>query len=346
MKNTILILGLFAALVVTSFWFSKPDFPILTAENRSQAQADSTAFSFVELGEGIIHYRAEGPEQAPTVVLIHGFSTPSFVWEDYFAPLTKAGYRVVSFDNYGRGFSDRPDGNYSADRTDGLLIELLDHLNITRPVHLVGYSMGGATAAVFTQRHPTKVRTLSLIAPAGTGKTSLVQNALALPVLGEIVMATLGPRIVGNATLTAAAESPDPEAFVTSFNVQTSFAGYYDALLSTLRHYPLTGAEPSFQAIGQTNLPVQLIWGEADDRVAFAQAEPMLGLLPQAILHSFPEIGHDITFSQVDLVAPLLLTFIEENRVRQTTGGIGGKARGPDARMEPADCLCHDENVL
>jgi len=346
MKNTILILTLFAALVGTSFWFSTPDLPRLTAEDRSQAQAEGTAFSFVELGEGTIHYRMEGLEQAPTVVLIHGFSTPSFVWNDYFAPLSEAGYRVISFDNYGRGFSDRPDGTYSADRTDQLLIELLDHLTITRPVHLVGYSMGGATAAIFTQRHPTKVRSLSLIAPAGTGETSLMQIALSLPVVGEIVMGMLGPRMIGSATLAAADKSPDPQAFLTSFAVQTRFAGYFDALLSTLRHYPLTGAEPAFQAIGETDLPVQLIWGEADDRVSFAQAEPIQGLLPQANLHGFPEIGHDITFSQVGQVTPLLIAFVEENRLRQSTGGVGGKARGPDARMEPTDCLCHGDDPL
>jgi len=346
MKNTILILTLFAALVVTSLWFSTPDLPLLTTEDRSHAQTEGTAFSFVELSEGTVHYRMEGPELAPALVLVHGFSTPSFVWNDYFPLLSEAGYRVISFDNYGRGFSDRPEGNYSAGRTDQLLIELLDYLNITRPVHLVGYSMGGATAAIFTQRHPTKVRSLSLIAPAGTGETSLMQNALSLPVVGEIVMGTLGPRIVGSATLTAAEKSPDPQAFLTSFELQTSFAGYYDALLSTLRHYPLTGSEPALLAIGETGLPVQLIWGEADDRVPFAQAEPMSDLLPQANLHSFPKIGHDITFSQVDQVAPLLIAFVEENRLRQSTGGAGGKARGPGARMEPADCLCHGEDQL
>jgi pimeloyl-ACP methyl ester carboxylesterase len=343
MKNTLLILSLFMALVATSLWFATPDLPEITAEDRSIAQTEGSAFSFVELTDGTVHYRLEGPELAPTLVLIHGFSTPSFVWDDHYTPLIQAGFRVLSFDNYGRGFSDRPDGPYSADRTDKLITELLDHVGITRPVHLVGYSMGGATAAIFAERHPAKTRSLTLIAPAGTGDSPLLLDILALPVLGDGIINALGPLMVGNNARTAAQTSPNPEQFLSSFEKQTEFAGYYDALLSTMRHYPLSSAQSSFAALGQSALPIQMIWGETDERVPFALSEPMQTLLPQAKLHRFPGVGHSITFSHADKVSPLLISFVEEHRLRQSTGGPGGKARGPEARMEPVDCLCHGD---
>lgn len=346
MKNTLLILSLFAALVITSFWFATPDLPVLTGEDRSIAQANGTAFSFAALSEGSVHYRVEGPEHAPVVLLIHGFSTPSFVWNDHFAPLTEAGFRVLSFDNYGRGYSDRPDGAYTAERTDQLIRELLDHVGISRPVHLVGYSMGGATAAVFANNHPSKTQSLTLIAPAGTGDTPVLFNLLTLPVIGDGVMGALGPTIIGGASQSAALESTDPDAFLKLFNAQTSFAGYYEALLSTMRHYPLSGAASVFETIGKSALPVQLIWGETDEQVPFALAEPLRALLPQATLHNFPEVSHSITFSRPAEIAALLVTFVEQHRMRQTSGGAGGKARSPDARAEPADCLCHSDDTL
>ena len=47
------------------------------------------------------------------------------------------------------------------------LLELLSTLNIRKPVDLVGSSMGGAIAFIFTAQHPEKVRKLLLIDPAG-----------------------------------------------------------------------------------------------------------------------------------------------------------------------------------
>ena len=139
----------------------------LVSEERSRLAADGTAHQFIELSEGTVHYRLTGDDQAPLVVLIHGFSVPSFVWDEVIPPLLESGYRVLAYDNYGRGFSDRLSGPYTADRSDRLLVELLDKLQIRQKVHLVGYSMGGATAAIFCARHAAQVASLSLIAPAG-----------------------------------------------------------------------------------------------------------------------------------------------------------------------------------
>lgn len=39
------------------------------------------------------------------------------------------------------------------------------------PFHLVGHSMGGALAALYTAKHPRQVRSLTLLAPAGPSNT-------------------------------------------------------------------------------------------------------------------------------------------------------------------------------
>ena len=43
-----------------------------------------------------------------TMVLVHGFSTPSFVWKGLLKQFTSAGFRVLVYDHFGRGFSERP----------------------------------------------------------------------------------------------------------------------------------------------------------------------------------------------------------------------------------------------
>src|SRR5271168_5083920 len=64
--------------------------------------------SFVHLSDGLTHYELAGTESGRTVVLIHRFSAPYYLWDHTFDPVVKAGFRVLRYDLYGRGFSDRP----------------------------------------------------------------------------------------------------------------------------------------------------------------------------------------------------------------------------------------------
>lgn len=341
MRNTALILSLFAALVLSSYWYAGLDAPHLDAAERTELLASGEAHSFVDLSAGTVHFRDEGPQSGPTVLLVHGFATPSFVWNDHIAPLTQAGFRVLTFDNYGRGYSDRPDAPYTADLTDQLILDLLEARGITRPVHLVGYSMGGPTSAVFASRHPEKVRSLSLIAPAGlAGEPDVTAQMMMAPVIGDFFIRLFGHSLLDSRAARVAQESPDPAAFLARYRAQARYQGYSEALLSTLRHYPLSDARTEYEAVGSLDLPVQILWGEEDTRVPFVQSVPLRTILPDAAFHPHPEAGHSLPFAFPDIVNTQLRTFIEANRIRQTSGGIGGKARGPAARMEPAICDC------
>lgn len=59
---------------------------------------------FAELSRGVTHYQWLGPEGGPLVVCVHGLTTPSFVWEGIAPRLAEAGYRVLTYDLYGRGY--------------------------------------------------------------------------------------------------------------------------------------------------------------------------------------------------------------------------------------------------
>lgn len=122
---------------------------------------------FVTLTEGRTHYELAGPPDAPAVMLIHGFSTPYFIWDPTFVELVAAGFRVLRHDLFGRGYSARPDVVYDQILFDRQLGELLDALGLTAPVHLVGLSMGSAIVVGFTARQPLRVSRLALLAPAG-----------------------------------------------------------------------------------------------------------------------------------------------------------------------------------
>lgn len=277
---------------------------------RARLQQDGVAHAFAALGDGVTHYRLEGPADGPVVVLVHGFSNGSYVWDDYFAPLSAAGYRVVALDLYGRGFSDRPSAAYSAELFDRQILALLDALAITQPVHVVGYSMGGAIVTELAARHPDRVRSTTLIAPAGLG-AAMPSPILTAPVLGEWIFRVLGPAISDHYVGAELLQAPvSGEALLAAYRRQAAYQGYEAALLSTMRHFPLAGAADAFDRLGRSGLPVLVFWGRSDPVVPFAHAAELQRRVPQASLQAFDDQTHAITYAHPELVLPPLLRFL------------------------------------
>lgn len=86
-----------------------------------------------------------GPEDAPTVILLHGGGQTRHSWAGAMHKLARRGYHVVNYDARGHGESQwSPVGDYSAEALASDLRAVLATVN--RPVALVGASMGGMTS--------------------------------------------------------------------------------------------------------------------------------------------------------------------------------------------------------
>ena len=130
-------------------------FPYLGENIKLNATTRATASgSFVELTDGVTHYELGGPEDGAAVVLIHGFMVPYFIYDPTFDFLTNSGFRVLRYDLFGRGWSDRPRLPYNVDFYVRQLRDLLDALWLPTPLSLVGLSLGGIISAAFSVRCP------------------------------------------------------------------------------------------------------------------------------------------------------------------------------------------------
>ena len=88
-----------------------------------------------------------GPRGAPTVVLGHGGGQTRHSWDKCEQQLARAGYFAINYDLRGHGDSDwSPDGDYAIETRARDLIAVAQHGS--RPVALVGASLGGITALV------------------------------------------------------------------------------------------------------------------------------------------------------------------------------------------------------
>lgn len=125
-----------------------------------------------EVGEELaLSYVDYGPQQesdwAYPMVFLHGAAGHLGQWNpqlEFFRQRT----RVIALDFRGHGLSSKPEWcEYNAEEFATDLQLLLDRLEITQPVVLVGHSYGGAAATLFSLRHPERVRGLVLLATTG-----------------------------------------------------------------------------------------------------------------------------------------------------------------------------------
>ena len=224
---------------------------VLDADARAAAPGQ-----FVELTDGFTHYELAGPPDKTAVVLIHGFSVPYFIWDPTFAGLVDAGFRVLRYDLFGRGYSDRPDVVYDQALYERQLLELIDALDLGSRVDLVGLSMGGAIAVGFTARYPDRVRKLALIDPAGMPQPeSLGLELLRMPLLGEWIFDRFAEKLIVAGLVKDFYVQENLAELEAKYRVQMQYRGFKRALLSTLRHGPITTMAEAYRQVGQQGAP-------------------------------------------------------------------------------------------
>lgn len=110
-----------------------------------------------------IHYAEAG--SGPTVILLHGLGGSWRAWQQNIGPLAEK-FHVIAPDQIGFGKSDKPLVNYRIRTYVDFLDQFCKQLNIDRAT-LVGNSMGGWIALLFTAALPDRVDKLVLVDAAG-----------------------------------------------------------------------------------------------------------------------------------------------------------------------------------
>ena len=281
--------------------------------------------NLADLKNGKLYYRWFSPEKenGEILVLVHGFSTPSVVWEGVLPYLLEEGFKVLVYDHYGRGYSSRPKVKYTKDLFVDSLDELLEHQEISQKINLVGYSMGGPIVAGYAEKHSEKVRSASFIAPAGYMSLSvpwyqkLFYRFLTMPIIRQFI-GVVAPSIFygGNATLTLSTledEQHVPQERLNEiYREQMKYEGFTRSLLSTIKNFNLFQDKSSFKDIGNSEIPCSVIWGTSDETVSFDGHNEMQkdfnNLFSTVIENGF----HDITYSMPTKVAKHLLSFLKQ----------------------------------
>jgi pimeloyl-ACP methyl ester carboxylesterase len=306
-KKIIFVLALLILLLLIPYWAFNEESQTLDDNIRRGLPGQ-----FIKLSDGYVHYELSGPEDGPVVVLIHGISTPYFIWDDAQSALTKAGLRVLRYDLYGRGFSDRPNVTYDEQLFDRQLFELLTALKIREPADLVGSSLGGAIAVIFAARHPEKARRLLLLAPAGYPvNLPLAGRVVYLPVVGDYMTYTFGNPIMLRGFKNYFSKLDKLSAFSEKYRQQTQYTGFKRAILSTLRNFNLDNQKTAYETVGKQGRQVMLIWGREDKIIPFSNNEMIRAVIRDVDFHAIDTAGHLPHYEVPEKVNPLMVEFVK-----------------------------------
>ncbi len=270
------------------------------------ARAGSSG-KFVTLSPETTHYEITGRDSGRVVVLVHGFSVPSYIWDSTVAGVSAAGHRVLRYDLYGRGWSDRPDVGYDGALYDAQLVELLDSLRITGPVDLVGLSFGGFVTAHFTASHPDRVRTLTLVDPMA--EPSVLPWVLRLPLVGPWLWKVMYVPGMADSQLSDFLHPELHPTWPDQYRPQMRYKGFGRSLLSTVAMASRVDFDTLYARAGRTGVPALLIWGKQDQTVLLSLSEVVRRGIPSVEFVPVDSAGHLPHIEQAQVVNARLLNF-------------------------------------
>jgi len=283
----------------------------LDLNDSARKSLSSASSQFVRLSDGYTHYQLAGPAGGRVVVLAAGATVPYYIWDPTFKALVDAGFRVLRYDYYGRGFSDRPDIPFTQDLYVRQLRELLDAVHITGPFDLGGLSFGGSVITSVAAKYPDRVRSLIYVDPAFRTPQSLTALESA-PWAWNVMTAILDERGWADGQL---GDFLYPERFPDwpeRYRVQLRYRGFRRARLADLRSNTTADQRDELQKVGEHQRPVLVVWGKQDPNVPFDLSASLMSVVPYARLIAVDQAGHLPHWEQPDIVQPAILSFLRE----------------------------------
>ena len=228
--------------------------------------------------------------QGETVLLIHGFQSNKDIWIRMAKQLTKH-YHVIAIDLPAHGDSTiLMDKSYTVPEQAKRVIAVMDKLQLTQPVHVMGHSMGGAIAFHLAHLAPNQVKSLALMNSAG----------VISPQPSELYLRNQkgeNPLIVRNEedykkmlafTMSDPPYIPSPIiATLTRIAIDREKVGekiYQELNLK----YSLNPED----VLPQIKVPTLVLWGDQDKVINVSSTEVFKRLMPQAQVVIFKGVGH------------------------------------------------------
>ena len=244
---------------------------------------------YVKLTKGYTYFEDVNiNSQIGNVVLVHGFSVPSYIMRTTFNSIKERGYRVIMMDLYGRGFSDNP----NLPQTDKLratqVIELMKSRGI-KSASLVGLSNGGRIISKIADLEPELVNNLFYIASSGFYEYEEIDDKNVYQ--KEIDDMILKYPEMAEGQVNDFFEGDKYPNWITQYEELQTHVGFARALISTTKN--LVTLDDVHSKINSLDIPVYTFWGEFDNVVVYDKFKDRINkLLPTRKEFFISNSGH------------------------------------------------------
>ncbi len=196
--------------------------------------------------------------KGPPILLLHGFDSSFLEFRRIYQSL-KRNFQVIIPDLLGFGFSPRCATNeYNSSKIISYLIDLLNTLQITNNLKIIGASMGGSIALKLSFKIPDSIDKIILLSPAG-----LFGEPKSIPFpLNQIGASFLGLQQVRKSLCRQAFAFPDEcvgEMEEQIASIHLGCKGWRNSLASFAKSGGFAGTQKYIQ-----NIPIKTVCGEND----------------------------------------------------------------------------------
>ena len=274
LSNIALIILAFLILILLIYLFSSFE------KGNLDEYRQGSEYEFAKLSQGLTAYKDIGNKDDPAIIVIHGATLPSEGFIGFCSGLSAKGYRVICYDQYGRGYSDRPITNYNMQLYTEQLRELLDFLDIKDAI-LYGSSMGAPIAINFSNNYSERILAIGLQVPL-VHSNSKVLGLIKVPVVGNLFLRTFGIPFAKNRAEQWAHENEGQEEFINRYITQLSLPGTEYSLLSSIRNIANKDFLPDYKVFSELNIPIHIAYASDDDEIDPKTVNDVLKLIPDA----------------------------------------------------------------
>lgn len=227
---------------------------------------------YVQLSEGYTYFEeANSNSEIGNVVLVHGFSVPSYIMRTTFNSIKERGFRVIMMDLYGRGYSDNP----NLPQTDELraiqVIELMKSRGIKK-ASIVGLSNGGRIISKIADIDPELIKDLFYIASSSFYEYEEVYDKNVYQ--EEIDNMILKYPEMAKGQVNDFFEGDKYPNWITQYEELQTHVGFARALISTTKN--LVTLDDVHVKIDSLNIPIYTFWGEFDNVVVYDEFKDRL----------------------------------------------------------------------
>lgn len=246
-------------------------------------QMDSTGAHsrYITVNGMRLHYYEQGPEAAPTVVLVHGLGGHAEDWRNLRPWILGANRRIYMLDLPGYGRSEWPKNfSYSISDEANTVVAFMDALGL-KHVDLGGWSMGGWITQVIAIQHPDRIKRLMLFDSAGLYERPQWNTDLFMPTSAQELDrldALLMPH------------PPPVPGFIARDILRYSHEHAW--IIRRALDSMLTGKDTTDKQLPDLRMPVLIVWGAEDHITPVALGQKMHQLIPQSEFDVIQGCGH------------------------------------------------------